>query len=343
MKILITGGAGFIGFYLADLFTKSGFPVRILDLAVRPKALAREIEYVEGDVTNKESWQKALRGITHVVHLAAYGDNYPDFHRCFTVNAAGTALLYEAIRDGHFPIKQVIVASSQSVYGEGKYLCKKHGIFYPSSRSLKDLEARHWDIRCPEDNTPAEVVPSEEDDKLIPASPYGISKMAQDYITLTVGRQLEIPSVALRYSMVSGAYPSMRAIYPNAVKFFAERTLKNESISMHEDGGQSRDFVDIKDLGRVHLAVFDNPASYFQAFNIGSGAPVRIRDLAETICRIAGVQFQPVFKNEFRPFTPRYMVMSIEKAKRLLSWKPKYSLEQSVREYLEKAKKIDRA
>lgn len=334
-NILITGGAGYVGSYLADLFLKLGFSVRILDIDVRPDEPAREIEYVKGDVLNQESWRRALQGITHVVHLAAYGDNYPDFHRCFAVNAAGTALLYETIKNGHFPIEQVIVASSQSLYGEGKYLCKKHGIFYPRSRSRKDLEAGHWDIRCPEDNTLTKVVPSEEDDKLFPVSPYGISKMAQDQIALTIGKEFGVPSVALRYAMVSGAYPSMRAIYPNAIKFFTERALKNEPISMHEDGGQSRDFVDIKDLGEAHLAALDNPASFFQTFNIGSGASVRMRDLAETICRIAGVKFQPIFKNEFRPFTPRHMMMSIEKAKRILFWKPTYSLNQSINDYIE--------
>lgn len=344
-KILVTGGAGYIGLYLADLFRKAGFSVMIFDIIARPDTLAREIEYFKGDVTDKKSWQKALRGITHVVHLAAYGDNYPDFHRCFTVNAAGTALLYEAIRDGHFPIKQVVVTSSQSVYGEGKYLCKKHGVFYPISRPLKDLEVGRWDIRCSENKVCAEVIPSEEDDKLTPSSPYGISKMAQDHIALNMGKEFGIPSVAFRYAMVSGAYPSMRAIYPNAIKFFSEQALKKELIFMHEDGGQSRDFVDIKDLGKAHLAVLDNSASYFQAFNIGSGSSVKIRDLAEMICRIARVKFQPVFKNEFRPFTPRHMAMSINKAKRLLSWKPECSLEQSVQGYIaaiRKTKKFDK-
>ncbi len=367
--ILITGGAGFIGFYLAELFRESGFSVRILDVASRPDGLAKDIEYFQGDVTSKGSWSRALQGISHVFHLAAYGDNRPDFHKCFTVNAAASALLYEVIRDEKLPVKQIIVASSQSVYGEGKYLCKTHGVFYPVSRVKKDLESGLWDIHCPEDGLLAEVLPSAEEDKLCPVSPYGISKMAVDHIALTLGRELNIPSVALRYSMASGAYPSMRAIYPNAIKYFTEQALKNESISLHEDGNQSRDFIDIRDLGKAHLAVLDNPAVYFQAFNIGSGKSIKIRDLAEMVYKIVGVEFtppperrtqkdesdwqkkakrrigvhryklmvggfKPVFRNEFRPFTPRHMVMSIKKIKDVLGWRPVHTLEESITEYI---------
>ena len=137
-KILITGGAGFIGSYLAQVFLNSGFRVKILDTVPRPKNLLRHVEYIRGDVTKRESWRRALKGITHVLHLAAYGDNNPDFSKCFTVNVVGTALLYEVVRDEKLPIKQIIIASSQSVYGEGKYFCKKHGIFYPGARSKKE-------------------------------------------------------------------------------------------------------------------------------------------------------------------------------------------------------------
>jgi len=198
----------------------------------------------------------------------------------------------------------------------------------------ENLSQGRWDIRCPEDDTPAEVLPSEEGDTLLPVSPYGISKMAADQITLTIGRQLAIPSVALRYAMVSGAYPSMRGIYPNAVQYFTEKALKNEPIVLREDGNQSRDFVDIHDLGKAHLAVLDNPAAYYQAFNVGSGKSVKIVDLARLVYRIVGVDFRPVFRNEFRPFTPRAMMMSIAKAQRLLSWSPAYPLEESVRDYV---------
>jgi len=337
-KILITGGLGYIGFYLASLFKESGFSVRILDFFSRPDNVPQGVQYLRGDVTARGSWLRALEGVTHVVHLAAYGDNKPDFSKCFEVNVSGTALLYEVIRDEKLPVKQVILASSQSVYGEGKYKCTEHGEFYPIRRSQKDLESGRWDIRCLKDGKPAVVFPSEEDDKLLPVSPYGISKMAADHIAINIGRELGIPSVALRYSMVSGAYPDMRAIYPNAIKYFTEQALKNESVAIHEDGNQSRDFVDIRDLGRAHLAVLDNPASYYQAFNVGSGKSIKIRDLAAMVYKIVGAEFRPIYHSEFRPFTPRHLVMSIKKIE-ALGWRPAYHLEESIREYIMAVKK----
>lgn len=333
-KILITGGAGFIGSYLAQVFLKSGFGVKILDTVLRPQNLQQKIEYIRGNVTKRESWRRALKGVTHVVHLAAYGDNYPDFSTCFTVNAAGTALLYEVIRDGKLSIRQVIIASSQSVYGEGKYFCKKHGIFYPGSREKKDLGAGRWDIRCPKDKRLAKVLPSEEDDKLLPVSPYGISKLAEESIAMAAGKEFNIATTVLRYAMVSGAYPDMRAIYPNAIKYFTEQAFAKKAIALHEDGNQSRDFVDIRDLGKAHLAVLSNPSAKFQAFNVGSGKSVGMANITKLVYATVGAIFKPVFKNEFRPFTPRHLVMSINKIKDALEWQPEYTFEESVRRYV---------
>ena len=333
-KILITGGAGFIGSYLAQVFLKSGFKVKVLDAISRPRNLSPRIEYIHGDVTKRESWRRALKGVTHVLHLAAYGDNYPDFSTCFKVNVAGTALLYEVIRDEKLPIKQIIIASSQSVYGEGKYFCKKHGIFYPGTRSKKELKLGHWDIRCSKDPKPAKILSSEEDDKLLPVSPYGISKLAGENIAMAAGKAFNIPTTVLRYAMVSGAYPGMAAIYPNAIKYFTEQAFAKKTIALHEDGNQSRDFIGIRDLSKAHLTILDNPKAYYQAFNVGSGKSIKIRELAEMVYKIVGVEFGPVFKKEFRPFTPRHLVMSIEKIKNTLGWQPEYTLEESVTQYV---------
>ena len=336
-KILITGGAGFIGSYLAQIFLQSGFKIKILDTISLPRNLSRGIEYIRGDVTKRKSWSRALRGVTHVVHLAAYGDNFPDFSTCFKVNAAGTALLYEVIRDKKLPIKQVIIASSQSVYGEGKYFCRKHGTFYPGARPKKELKLGRWDICCPKDNKPAQVLPSEEDDKLLPVSPYGISKLAEESIAMAAGKEFNIPTTVLRYAMLCGAYLGMRAIYPNAIKYFAEKALEKKSITLHEDGRQSRDFVDIRDLGAAHLAVLDNSKAYYQAFNVGSGKSIRIVDLARIVYAAIGAEFKPLFRNEFRQFTPRHLAMSVKKI-RSLSWKPRYKINESIREYIKAIK-----
>jgi dTDP-L-rhamnose 4-epimerase len=127
----------------------------------------------------------------------------------------------------------------------------------------------------------------------------------------------------------------MRRIYPNAIKYFAEHARIGEQIALHEDGEQSRDFVDIRDLGDAHLAVLDNPAAQYQAINVGSGNSVKIRDLARMAYKIIGTEFKPIFQNEFRPFTPRNLVMSIKKIKDTLGWHPEHTLEESVLEYVD--------
>lgn len=338
-KVLITGGLGFIGFYLADLFLKSDFLVRILDVGPRPHDLSPDFEYIEGDVAAKESWRMALDGVTHILHLAAYGDHNPVLHQYFTVNAVGIALLYDVIVEEKLPIQQVIVASSQSVYGEGKYRCREHGIWYPVSRKKEDLAAGRFDIYCPEDNTLAEVLSSHEDDRLLPVSPYGISKVALDQFAITVGREFGIPSVALRYAMVSGAYPSMRKLYPGAVKFYTERAVSDEPTPIQEDGNQLRDFVHIKDLGKAHLVVLDNPKAFFQSYNVGSGTSVKIVDLARAVYEEFDTPFQPIFTGEVRRFTPRHWMMSNKKMQSL-GWKPKSTFREGVREYIEAAKRL---
>ena len=140
--------------------------------------------------------------------------------------------------------------------------------------------------------------------------------LTEEQIALSAGREFDIPTVALRYAMVAGAYPSMQKIYPNVIKYFTDCALKNESIALHEDGKQSRDFIDIRDLGKAHLAVLDNSAAYYQAFNVGSGKSVQIVNLAELVYRTVGTDFKPVFRGEFRSFTPRHLIMSTKTLKK---------------------------
>ncbi|MBI3631148.1 MAG: NAD-dependent epimerase/dehydratase family protein [Candidatus Sungbacteria bacterium] len=338
-RILITGGLGFIGSHLADVFAAQGMSVRILDIPERPMDVPAEREYVRGSVAQKEAWIRALESVDYVVHLAVYPGYHFDFSTYFSVNAAGTALLYEVAVEKKLPLRHIIIASSQSVYGEGKYRCPQHGIFYARARDPKDLRDSKWDVRCPQDGGSVRVVPSQEEDPLHPVSPYGASKMASEEIGLTLGRQYDIPSTALRFAMVSGAHPSMKRPYAGAVKFFTEEALAGRPIPIHEDGQQMRDFVNVKDVGQAHLAVLGNPAAYFQAFNVGGGSPRRLLDLAEEVCRALGVPCESVFKKEFRPFTPRHWVMDPQKLGGL-GWAPQYSFEEGVKELVAAYKKF---
>jgi dTDP-L-rhamnose 4-epimerase len=220
-KILITGALGFIGSHLIDLFQKKGYSLAVLDVPPRPSYFSEDIKYVQGSVTDKSAWQEALKGVDRVIHLAAYQGYLNDFSTYITVNASGTALLYEVIVSDKLPIKQIIFASSESVYGEGKYCCKMHGVFYPELRLTAQLWAHEWDIRCPKDNITAEVIPSEESDVMMPASPYAVSKASADHAARLLGRAYGVPTTILRFAMVYGAHDTMRELYAKSLNYFS--------------------------------------------------------------------------------------------------------------------------
>ncbi len=168
--VLVTGGAGFIGGHLVDALIRDGYRVRALDHLAPPVHNGRlpewfnkKAEFIKGDVCLKSDWVRALRGVSYVFHLAAYMDFHPDFSAFITTNVASAALLYEVIREKKYPVRKVIVASSQSVYGEGKYLCQKHGVVYARSRQETDLSAGRWNVCCPHDGMIMKYLPEQED------------------------------------------------------------------------------------------------------------------------------------------------------------------------------------
>lgn len=346
-RILITGGLGFIGQYLAKFFYSSGFEVRILDLPSRPDNLPNHFDYRSGSVEDKKTLFYALGGeglgeVDYVLHLAALSGYSDDYARYFTVNAGGTALLYDTIHRFKFPVKQVIIASSQQVYGEGKYCCiceytapyTQNRLFYPGLRSSQQMQNGDWDIKCRFCSEKAHLLQSEEDDKLNPVSPYGISKMTQEKIALLLGKEFNIPTTILRYAIVSGAYPGMARTYPGAIKFFTGKAILGEPFPIHEDGNQLRNFVNIKDLGLAHLFVLDKPVAYFKTFNVAADASIPLIDLARAVYDAVGAEFKPIFNKEFRHFTPRHWVLSNGKLKSL-GWVPHFSLRKSVEEYVD--------
>src|SRR4030095_12509415 len=210
MRVLVTGGAGFIGSHTVDRLINLGHEVRILDsleqpvhLKGKPAHLNPAAEFRLGDVTRREDLAPALLGIDAVVHLAAYQDYLPDFSKFFRVNAVGTALLYELIVGEHLPVRKVVVASSQAVYGEGRHRCPDGRIAYPNMRSEERLRAGHFEIPCPGGTGDTGWEPTDES-TVNPQNQYALSKHAQEQIAIQLGRRYGIPSVGLRYSIVQG-------------------------------------------------------------------------------------------------------------------------------------------
>ena len=339
--VLVTGGAGFIGSYVVDELLQAGYKVRVLDNlgppthdGVLPGWFNKQAEFIQGDVRSKDDWRKALQGIDVVIHLASYMDYHLDFSAYIRTNIESVALLFECIVEDKLPIKKIIAASSQSVYGQGKYQCKTHGIIDAPLRSEAQLAARQWEVVCPKCREPIIPLPEKENDELSPQIPYAISKFASEKLLFNLGRQYDIPSVALRYSIVIGPHQSFRHFYSGALRSFAVDVLNNQPIQMNEDGGQTHDFVNVKDVARAHLAVLTDQRADFECFNVGSGESTRVIDLARMVAEEAGVPFNRSLNNRYRVGNIRYTSMNIDKL-RALGWKPKYTVRGAVKDYLQ--------
>ena len=225
-KVLVTGGAGFIGSHLVDRFLQDGFQVRVFDNLEpkvhphgRPSYVPSQVEFVEGSVTDRNALSHALDGVDVVSHQAAYQDDMPDFSRFLEVNAVSTALIFELIVQRRLPIKKVIIASSQAVYGEGQYQCDQHGFFLPQPRPQSQLARGEWDVFCPRcgNRAPSLLLREEYTN---PFNQYAVSKLAAEKTALGLGWLHGIPTVALRYSVTQGARQSLYNHYSGVCRIF---------------------------------------------------------------------------------------------------------------------------
>lgn len=347
MKILVTGGAGFIGSHTVDRLLQKGHTVRVLDALMPPvhrpgqipAYLPKEVEFLHGDVRDKDAWARALDGVAGVFHFAAYQDYLPDFSTFFHVNAAGTALLYELIVEKHLPVQKVVFASSQAVYGEGPYHCARDGRQYPGSRPEAQLRARQWEPLCPVCGGPLTSEPAEERAEHHPHNAYGMSKHTQEMLALNLGRRYGIPTVAMRYSITQGQRQSYRNAYSGAMRIFAMQVLAGQPLTVYEDGRQLRDFVCVGDVADANVLVFEDPRADYEAFNVGGGRAVTVRAFAETVIERAQILGLPTsglglnITSEYRFGDTRHIVSDVGKL-RALGWEPRGTIARNIDEYL---------
>lgn len=344
MLVLVTGGAGFIGSHLVDRFLEEGFQVRVLDNLDpkihphgKPNYLSPEVEFIEGDVTERNVLLHALRGVDVVSHQAAYQDYMLDFSRFFHVNAVGTALLYELIVSECLQVKKVIVASSQAVYGEGQYSCPQHGGFFALPRS-QQLKERKWEVRCPECGSESKPVLLCEE-YTNPYNQYAVSKLAQEKTAIGLGWLHGIPSVALRYSITQGPRQSLFNHYSGICRIFVSRALRGKPLFIYEDGLQTRDFVHVQDVVEANMTVLREGGADFQAFNVGSGRPTSVLDYAQAVRNKVGHEVDLQLPGEYRLGDNRHSVSSIAKLK-ALGWSPVHDLSSILEDFLEWVEKI---
>lgn len=338
-RVLITGGAGFIGSHTADALAAKGFQVRILDNLQEevhrgkwPTYIQRKgYELIRGDVREKSDWVRALRNVDYVYHLAAYQDQRSDFSKFFTTNTVSTALLYEIAVDKALPIKRIVSASSQFVYGDGHYQCAhSRQTFQPELRTRVALEQGTYDVLCPH-GKPARFMRFKEDQPLTPTNSYGLSKEAIERLSLRLGKTYGIPTTIFRYSIVQGPRQSPLNLYSGALRIFVTQALAGKPITVYEDGQQKRDFVNVADVVAANLAVLRNPRAAFEIFNVGGGTAYTVMQFAKAVKRITESN-SPIVVGGFRRTDTRHAVSDTTKLK-ALGWRAKYTIEQSIADY----------
>jgi dTDP-L-rhamnose 4-epimerase len=340
MRVLITGGAGFIGSHLADRFLRDGFQVVILDSLdprVHPQGLPRyvpaEARFIEGDVTDRNVLHAALEGVDIVSHQAAYQDYMPDFSRFLEVNAVSTALLYELIVGHRMPVKKIIVASSQAVYGEGQYRCPDDGDFQPVPRSPAQLRRADWEVLCPTCGGSARALPLEERSNN-PYNQYAVSKLAEEKTALGLGWLHGIATVALRYSITQGKRQSLFNHYSGVCRIFCARAMQRLPLLLYEDGHQTRDFVHVDDVVEANMLVLEKEEANGQAFNVGSGCSTTILEYARQVLNRVPSPAGLDVSGQYRCGDNRHSVSNIEKLKRL-GWNPKRGLDTVLDDFLD--------
>jgi dTDP-L-rhamnose 4-epimerase len=335
-KVVITGGAGFIGSHLADELLEKGYSVRILDNLSsqvhgperkKPSYLSREVELLVGDVREPAAVKKAIKDADAVFHFAAavgVGQSMYEMAHYTSTNNLGTAVLLEAL--SRHPVERLIIASSMSIYGEGLYCTNKGRIYQVQERTVGQLQQHRWELysQAGEILTP---IPTPENKKPNLESIYALSKYDQERMCLMVGRAYQIPVVGLRFFNVYGTRQALANPYTGVLAIFATRLLNDKQPLIYEDGRQRRDFVSVYDVAQACRLALETPHVDGRVFNIGSGRSYTIQDIARQLSRVLGKEhLRPEISGKYRVGDIRHCFADISLARRLLGYEPRVKL-----------------
>ncbi|MBI5867083.1 MAG: NAD-dependent epimerase/dehydratase family protein [candidate division Zixibacteria bacterium] len=340
MKALVTGGAGLIGSHIVDLLLERGHTVRILDnleptvhLEGRPAWIPKDAEFIEADVRDESAWERALAGVDTVFHQAAYGGFAPEISKMTAVNALGTTLMFEVIKKKALPIRWVVTASSQAIYGEGLYACKTHGEFHPPIRSEERFRRGQWEVPCPQCGVDAAGCATRESTDADVTGVYSISKYFEERLTLAMGRELGFGVTALRYSLTYGPRQSLFNPYSGICSIFSTRLLNGLAPVIYEDGKQSRDFIFVKDVAAANVLVSEEPRANGRVFNVGTGRATTVADFARKLAKAYGVNIEPSTPGFFRPIDLRHLFANTEQLG-ALGFKAAHTVDQGIAQYV---------
>jgi dTDP-L-rhamnose 4-epimerase len=346
VNVLITGGAGFIGSHLADHLLREGHVVRALDNldpqvhadGRRPAYLDSEVQLVTGDVRDREAVRRSLVDIDAVIHFAAavgVGQSMYEIERYTSINAIGAAVLLEEVVERRDAIRKLLVASSMSIYGEGQYRdprSSESGLA-PGQRHESQLAARRWEVLA-DDGADLEPEPTAETKPLRPTSIYAINKRDHEEMTLAVGAAYGIPSVALRFFNVYGERQSLSNPYTGVAAIFASRLLNDRPPLVFEDGNQTRDFIDVRDIARCCSLALTSGGADGHAVNVGTGRPTSVLDVARVIADGLGKEIEPEIVNQYRAGDIRHCYADPRLAEELLGFRAEIDFESGMRDLL---------
>jgi dTDP-L-rhamnose 4-epimerase len=346
-NILITGGAGFIGSHLALKLLSVGYSVTVLDKLSKqihgdnPESesplynlIKDKVNFVKGSVNRKSDWLKAIKNQDIIVHLAAEtgtGQSMYDINKYVDINIKGTALMWDILTNSKHNVKKVIVASSRAIYGEGKYLCDSHGVVYPFSREDRDMSQGDFNVKCPVCLRNVSMQATTEDSAKHPTSVYGFTKQAQEELSMIVGKSLNIPVVVFRYQNVYGPGQSLSNPYTGILSIFSTRIKNGNSISIFEDGLESRDFVFIDDVVDATIKGIKLDEANFECFNVGSGCLTDVMTVASTLMEKIGVSGDLKITGNYRLGDIRSNYADLTKINKVLGFSPKITFSEGIR------------
>jgi len=344
-KILITGGAGFIGSKLSLELQQKGYEVTILDNLSSQihgenpesdsplyRSILGKVNFIKGDVANFEDWERALEDQNVVVHFAAEtgtGQSMYQIEKYTEVNVSGTAIMLDILVNQPHKVTKVIIASSRAVYGEGKYLHPELGLIYPKSRNVETMRNGKFEIIYP-DGQMLTALPTDEESKIHPTSIYGITKYTQEQMVMTACSSMGVAPVALRFQNVYGEGQSLLNPYTGILSIFSSQILNGNNINVFEDGKESRDFIHVDDAVEATIKCIENDAANGEVFNVGTGVSTSVTTVAESLRKFYNIDFKIHVSGQFRLGDIRHNFADISKIRTKLNFQPRISFEEGM-------------
>ncbi|MEP6803977.1 MAG: NAD-dependent epimerase/dehydratase family protein [Flavobacterium sp.] len=348
-NILITGGAGFIGSNLALKLIERGYKITVLDNLSKQihgedpqntsplfKSIKKKVTFIYGTVTSKEDWIRALENQHVVVHLGAEtgtGQSMYCIEKYIEVNVQGTAIMLDLLaNNNNNTVEKVIIASSRSIYGEGKYKHPEFGIVYPTHRKEKDMLAGSFELTFA-DNQELELLATDEDSKIHPSSVYGITKQNQEQMIMTVCPTLGIAAVGFRYQNVYGPGQSLSNPYTGILSIFSTQIRNNNPIQIFEDGKETRDFVFIDDVVDATILGIEKEEANGHVFNVGTGVATDVLEVANSLIKAYNINVPVTVTGRFRLGDIRHNYADLTKIKEYLGFEPKVCFKEGIEKF----------